>query len=228
MGKKNKFEDRDFYSPGSKNYKEVQKLLKRYGVEGYKSAHPDGRTGPGRSVDMVRTQLSNKMMNDYHTNESIQNAARAGNKGAKKIAKKGISEKNIGKAWNTYKDLKKEYVGGGGMDGPENISGLTYETGKALDKSYEDRFSSKSDKPEIDGTEGLEYYNDDPADNEDREPTDLELSKERTDAYERRMAPEYFKPEAGLNKRKFNDVEDEDDQDKAATFRDNFRNKLLA
>ena len=66
------------------------------------------------------------MMNDYDTRRTMEAAAMAGNKDAKKYAKKGIKAKNIQDAYGVMRDLKKEYVGGGGMDGAKNRAGLTH------------------------------------------------------------------------------------------------------
>ena len=100
MGKKNKkTSEADFnrglmskiYGPG----KEAQDMLKRYGVEGYRGG---GRaiemTGKSyRGVDEVKEDLANAMMKDYDTRRTMEAQAMAGNKDAKKFAKKGF--KNI-------------------------------------------------------------------------------------------------------------------------------------
>ena len=49
-----------------------------------------------------------------------------GNKDAKKFAKKGFKAGNVYDAYDVMRDLKKEYVGGGGMGGEKNRAGLTY------------------------------------------------------------------------------------------------------
>ena len=50
----------------------------------------------------------------------------AGNKDAKKYAKKGFKAGGIQDAYGVMRDLKKEYVGGGGMGGAKNRASLTY------------------------------------------------------------------------------------------------------
>jgi len=136
MGKKNKKMSKEdferglqskFYGPGAG----AQEMLKRYGVEGTRSVKPDNRgvapTGrEHRELDDVKGDLQEAMMNDYDTRRTFEAAALAGNKAAKKFAKKGFKPSNMSEAWDVYKDMKKEYVGGGGMRGPKNEAGLTY------------------------------------------------------------------------------------------------------
>ena len=135
MGKKNKKtskEDFDrglmskFYGPG----KEAQDMLKRYDVEGYSHGRTD-RGSEYRGVDEVKKDLAAAMMNDYDTRRTMEAAAMAGNKDAKKFAKKGFKSGNLQDAYGVMRDLKKEYVGGGGMDGAKNRAGLTYAAVKA-------------------------------------------------------------------------------------------------
>ena len=71
----------------------------------------------------------------------LEAAAMAGNKDAKKYAKKGIEGKNIQDAYGVLRDLKKEYVGGGGMDGAKNRAGLT----QALVKADRENFIADND-----------------------------------------------------------------------------------
>ena len=93
------------------------------------------------------------MMNDYDTRRSLEAAAMAGEKDAKKFAKKGIKGKNIQEAYGVLRDLKKEYVGGGGMDGAKNRAGLTHALVKAdREKFIEDndaKYALKSDLDKI-------------------------------------------------------------------------------
>lgn len=141
------FEDRDFYEVGTEKYDDIQKMLDRYGVEGMKHRHPDGRTGPSRGVDEVRADLAGAMMNDYDTRRGMEAAALAGDKRARRFAEGGYKPGQVGKAWDMMKDLKKEHVGGGGMSGPENEAGLTmslvdYEREKQTE-GYEEQFASQ-------------------------------------------------------------------------------------
>ena len=73
---------------------EAKHMMERYGIEGARSVKPDMR-GPGdqnsnRSVKDVKKDIANAMMNDYDTRRTLEAAAMAGNKDAKKFAKKGI------------------------------------------------------------------------------------------------------------------------------------------
>jgi hypothetical protein len=155
MGKKNKDKEiskadfnrglmSPFYGPGN----EAQKMLKRYGVEGFRHGRTD-RGSKYRGVDEVRDDLAKAMMNDYDTRRTMEAAAMAGNKDAKKFAKKGFKGGKVERGWEAYKGLKKEYVGGGGMDGPKNRAGLTYAAVKAdrdaQTADYQSRFASIQD-----------------------------------------------------------------------------------
>ena len=131
---------------------EAGHLMDRYGVEGAASYHPDGRSGGKtgmRSDKDVKDDIAKAMMNDYDTRRSLEAAAMAGDKDAKKFAKKGIKGKNIQDAYGVLRDLKKEYVGGGGMDGAKNRAGLTQALVQAdrdaQTAAYKDMFASKSD-----------------------------------------------------------------------------------
>ena len=104
---------------------EAKSMMKRYGVEGASMGNPR-MGGTQRSVDDVKEDLAKAMMNDYDTRRTMEAAAMAGNKDAKKYAKKGFKSGNIQDAYGVMRDLKKEYVGGGGMDGSKNRAGLTY------------------------------------------------------------------------------------------------------
>ena len=78
--------------------------------------------GPGsevqnRSQKDVDRDIAKAMMNDYDTRRGMEAAAMAGDKDAKKFAKKGFKAGNIYSAWDKLSALKKEHVGGGGMNG---------------------------------------------------------------------------------------------------------------
>ena len=134
MGKKNKKKiDQMEFNRGLMNYagdgggsKEAKELLERYNVESYRHGRTD-RGSEYRGFDEIKQDLSDAMMNDYDTRRTIEAAAMAGNKDAKKFAKNGIEgAKSMLGAHQLMKDLKKEYVGGGGMNGAENRASLTY------------------------------------------------------------------------------------------------------
>jgi hypothetical protein len=160
MAKKNKkkYDDMAFRSDGlgssgSRTHSNaVSSLLKRYDVDGARSVKPDMRGQNGyenRSVKDVKRDLSKAMMNDYDTRRTMEAAAMAGDKDAKKFAKKGIKAGKVGAAWDTMKDLKKKYVGGGGMDGAKNRAGLTYAAVKAdrdaQTAAYDDTYAKTTD-----------------------------------------------------------------------------------
>ena len=119
---------------------EAKHMMERYGVEGASMGNPR-MGGKQRSVDEVKDDLAKAMMNDYDTRRSLEAAAMAGNKDAKKYAKKGIKGKNIQDAYGVMRDLKKEYVGGGGMGGAENRASLT----QALVQADRDNFIADND-----------------------------------------------------------------------------------
>jgi len=131
---------------------EADHLMKRYGVAGAKSVKPENRGIGGnenRTVDDVKKDIAGAMMNDYDTRRSMEAAAMLGNKDAKKYAKKGFNSDNIYDAYGTLRDLKKEYVGGGGMDGAKNRAGLTHALVKADRKAqtaaYDETYAKTTD-----------------------------------------------------------------------------------
>jgi hypothetical protein len=151
MGKKNK--NREKIDQFGYRYKsgDVGDLMRRYGVEGTASYHPSMR-GPGsskknRDHEDVNRDIAKAMMNDYDTRRTMEAAAMAGNKDAKKFAKKGIKDGKVFEAYDVMKDLKKKYVGGGGMDGAKNRAGLTFAAVKAdrdaQTASYDKQYASQ-------------------------------------------------------------------------------------
>lgn len=139
------------YGPG----KDARDQLKRFGVEGTRSVKPDNRGyrphgQDHREIGDVKDDLQEAMMNDYDFRRGIEAAAMAGNKDARRYAKRGVKKSNLADAYNVLKDLKKEHVGGGGMRGPENEAGLTY----ALVQHERDVFNESIDKRIADATEG--------------------------------------------------------------------------
>ena len=137
----------------------VGELMKRYDIKGTRFSHPDGRTshsnggdvndGSPRTREDVDKDIANAMMNDYDTRRGMEAAAMAGNKDAKKFAKKGFKAGNVYSAWDTMKDLKKEYGGGGGMQGERNRANLTYDLVKAdraaQTASYDETYAKTTD-----------------------------------------------------------------------------------
>lgn len=105
---------------------DIQRMEERYGVEGQRSAHPDGRSGkPPRRIEEVHEDIGKAMMNDYDTRRTMEAAAMAGDEEARKFAEEGFTGDNIYASWDKMKSLKKEHIGGGGMLGAKNRAGLT-------------------------------------------------------------------------------------------------------
>jgi len=117
--------------------------------------------------------------------------------------------------WDYYKDKS-----GTNANSKSDIKDIikTYNA----DERYQGPGEEKEKKNEIDGTAGLEYY-DNPATPEEGELTEVEEAGERLENFQNRMAPEYFGIDgrAGL---RFSQTRPE--QDKAKAFRDEFRDKL--
>jgi hypothetical protein len=162
MGKKNKGKKPKAWEYALGTGK-AGKLMDRYDVEGVHYGHPDGRSGkPNRSIEDVEKDIAKKMMNDYDTRRSMEAAAMLGDKDAKKFAKKGFKGGNIYGAWDTMKALKKEHVGGGGMNGPENRAGLTHALVKADRKAFNEdidsRISEATAKGSSDGQAAIPEY----------------------------------------------------------------------
>ena len=142
------------------------KMMDRYDVEGVHYGHPDGRSGrPNRSQDDVDRDIAKAMMNDPNTVMQFQYGADV-SKDAKRFAKKGIKGGNVYDAYGTLEDLKKEYVGGGGMNGPKNIMGLTYALKKASRDAFAAELASREPEMVLDGDDKPDYvenpYEDEP------------------------------------------------------------------
>ena len=182
MGKKNKL---DFTLTNKKE----QKLLDRYGIKGASYGNP-ARGGTQRMPDEVRKDLADAMMKDYDTREVINSGARRGDDDAKRFAKKGIKSGNLDDAWAYMQQAKKDLVGGGGMSGAKNIAGLTYAAQKEYDKDVVGA-GAKKDNDESD-IPTLDYYDTDDSDDGLEYYSEGEKAKSRQEAYERRIAPEYF------------------------------------
>lgn len=76
--------------------------------------------------DKYNEAVRNGMMNDYDTRRGLEAAAMSGDKKAAKIAAKGFANlRQASKGYDHLAKLKKEHVGGGGFDDPENKAGLT-------------------------------------------------------------------------------------------------------
>ena len=128
----------------------IGEMMDRFDIEGVHYGHPDGRSGkPNRSQEDVDRDIAKAMMNDYDYRRGMEAAAMAGNKDAKKFAKKGFKGGNIYSAQQTMRDLKDEYGGGGGMNGARNRANLTYDLVKAdrqkQTEGYEQDFALGAD-----------------------------------------------------------------------------------
>ena len=86
---------------------EAKSMMKRYGIEGASYGRPSAG-GTQRSVDDVKKDIADAMMNDYDTRRTMEAAAMSGNKDAKKYAKKGFKAGNMQDAYGVMRDLKKE------------------------------------------------------------------------------------------------------------------------
>lgn len=156
---------------------EAKSMMKRYGIEGASYGNPR-MGGKQRSVDDVKKDIASAMMNDYDTRRTMEAAAMAGNKDAKKYAKKGFKAGNIQDAYGVMRDLKKEYVGGGGMDGAKNRAGLTYamvkEDRRVHNEDIDKRIAANTPElPEEDPDKGF------------TDPQKTEVSEELSQAKER-------------------------------------------
>lgn len=156
MGKKkgNKPSTFDMMYGGGK----VGKAMKRYGVSGAKFVKPENR-GVGtdsdhKSVDDFEKELAGAAMNDYDTRRSLEAAALAGNKKAKKMSKKGFTDaESVVKAQNFFERQHKKHGGGGSFSSAGDYAGLTHSL-VAKDRAkqtaeYDAKYASKSDLDNI-------------------------------------------------------------------------------
>ena len=182
MGKSKKSGNFEYYTKSGK----IGNLMDRFGVEGTKMNHPDGRSNGEighRSREDVDKDIAKAMMNDYDYRRSMEAAAMAGNKDAKKFAKKGFKGGNIYDAADVMADLKKEYVGGGGMNGAKNRAGLTHALvqadREAQTASYDEKYATKKDLDALQQKEAAQEAFDD---------AEVELSPEMQAAKDRAAA----------------------------------------
>ena len=82
------------------------------------------------------------------------------------MPRKASKASNVYDAYGTLEDLKKEYVGGGGMNGPENIMGLTYALKKASRNAFAEELASREPEMVLDDDDKPNYvenpYEDEP------------------------------------------------------------------
>ena len=204
---------------------EQDQVLKNYGIN-KKNYKVGSRGRPGLyedqddGYDAMRRHLVAAANNDYDTRRMMEAAALSGDEDAKKYSKSGYKTvEDVGNAHKWIADKAKEHIGVNKLDKTREFAELT--------DYYVNLSSNGSAKnAEIDSNAGLEYYNDDSdnSDSKNNEPTQAEQAKKRTDAFERRMAPEHF----GLDGRaglRFSQTRTQ--QDEAKDFRDKFRDKLM-
>ena len=150
--KKDKFKSNPFdYMGGGR----IRELGDRYGVD-----HRDHNINMGRSSGSGRDYKGDRddydeavrkaAMSDYDTRRTMEAQAMAGNKDAKKFAKKGF--KNIGKVYEgneLMRKLHKKEGNGGSFSSASDFAGLTYKSVKAdreaQTNEYKDMFASKED-----------------------------------------------------------------------------------
>ena len=144
--KKDKFKSNPFdYMGGGR----VRELGDRYGVD-----HKDyninmGRnSGSGRNYkggrDEYEEAIRKAAMSDYDTRRTMESQAMAGNKDAKKFAKKGF--KNIGKVYEgneLMRKLHKKEGNGGSFSSASDFAGLTYKSVKADRNKQTEEYDAK-------------------------------------------------------------------------------------
>lgn len=133
----------------------IRELGDRYGVD-----HKDyninmGRTsGSGRDYKGDRDDYDEAVrkaaMSDYDTRRTMEAQAMAGNKDAKKFAKKGF--KNIGKVYEgneLMRQLHKDEGNGGSFSSASDYAGLTYKSVKAdreaQTAAYDEKYAKTTD-----------------------------------------------------------------------------------
>jgi len=147
--KKDKFESNPFdYMGGGR----IRKLGERYGVD-----HRDYNINMGRGSGSGRTYKGDRddydkavrdaAMRDYDTRRTMEAAAMAGDKDAKKFAKKGF--KNVGKVYEAnelMRKMHKDEGNGGSFSSASDFAGLTYKKVKAdreaQTASYDNKYAT--------------------------------------------------------------------------------------
>ena len=180
-GKDDKFKANPFdYMGGGR----IRELGDRYGVDHRDYNINYGRTsGGGRDYKGGREEyedaIAKAAMSDYVTRRTMEAQAMAGNKDAKKFAKKGF--KNIGKVYEgneLMRDLHKEYGNGGSFSSASDFAGLTYKSVKEDRKVHNEDIDARiaANTPELPEEDPDKGFTD---------PQQLEQSKAVTDGKER-------------------------------------------
>lgn len=153
---------------------EAGEMMKRYGVARAKSVKPSAQTSVSktRTVGEVRSDIAAAMKNDYDTRRTMEAAALAGNKDARKFAKKGYKSGNIFDAHSTMGDLEKEY-------GKEYGAGLTFAAVNDDRKALTKKFTAMSAEDQQKRTKGSKEkdFNAAPS-------PEVQAAKERVAAYQ--------------------------------------------
>ena len=139
MGKKSK-DKKDKFKASPFDYMgggRIRELGDRYGVDSkdyninYGRTSDSGRTYKGDRDDYDEA-VRKAAMSDYDTRRTMEAQAMAGNKDAKKFAKKGF--KNIGKVYEgneLMRKLHKDEGNGGSFSSASDFAGLTHKSVKA-------------------------------------------------------------------------------------------------
>ena len=183
---------------------DIGDMMDRYGIEGAKYGRPSAGF-ERRSVEQVNDDIAKAMMNDYDTRRAMEAAALAGDKDAAKFAKKGFKGGNIYSAYDKMKQLKKEYVGGGGMRGAKNEAGLTHAIVQADRSKLMEDLQAKTDAAIPD--DAPEPTPPQFTITEEQDSANTEARRKRISDYETKRATGGFLGDAGsdyMDKYKFN------------------------
>ena len=132
MGKKKKIDKRE-WNRGLMNFagdgggsQEAKKLLKRYGVEGYRNGRTDRGSEGYRGASEIQKDLRNAMAQDYDTRRTLESLATSGNKKAKKLIKSGFkSPQDMADTQNFFEKRHKKEGGGGDFSSVNDYMNLT-------------------------------------------------------------------------------------------------------
>ena len=146
MGKDNKKKSKnepsffEYYTRSGK----VGEALDRYDIETIHYGHPDNRSvKPNRTREQVSEELADAAMKDYDTRRTMEAAALAGEKGAKKFAKKGY--KDATDVIDAQDFFKKYRDSGGSFSSNADYAGLTHKAVKAERDQFGSQFASIAD-----------------------------------------------------------------------------------
>ena len=196
--------------------------MDRFDVEGVKSVKADQvyLHGPSRTAEDVDKDIAKAMMKDYDYRRSMEAASMAGNKDAKKFAKKGFKGGNIYEAADVMQGLKKKYVGGGGMNGSKNIAGLTHALVKAdrdeQTAAYDEMYAKTTDLNSLKDKLMAQA-------SEDAVSTPIEPSDRMAAVEERLESASYNSPPGLFDKDNADPAKADDQKDAAKNFLDDYK-----